>query len=601
MSIPGYKFHHVSRKLKHKNACRASDGIGILISNKHANLTRIDHTYDYLVWLTLATDCCQKKNKIGCTYIPPENSTYVGDGNDYFTMLEEEVARYIETLHILLCGDFNSRTGQAPDYEAGVIDTNVNVSNQRSNEDKVINKYGQLLLKFCINTGFEIANWRMYNDNGNDNGRFTYYSPDGSSTIDYLILNEDTIISKFEVLPKLGESDHCPIQFNISNTKLDDHDDYNPLKIDTCVNDKASCSDVFIWQDEKKQEYQLALRNEQTCHAFEEMLCAVIDGCNTDTLCDMFNGMIENVISPLFPARKHISKQRKNTQNNFPSNPWYDKECKSLKYVVNDIAKQRDFNARHGVYNIMLRQYKQLIQRKKRQYQQAQLSELENMRTEDPNSYWKFWKSLNPRNVTTGPTLADFVKYFEQQVYPPHVDYFDYEHMDNIIKQVTSSQHNVEHDKSNMTQFLSSPITAEEIKKAIQKLKYKKAAGVDGISDEFYKYGWNELLPALELLFNTILTNGEYPSRWATGIIHPVYKKGVYGVPDNYRKITVMPCIGKLFESILNNRLSFKNEVCNDNDPYQAGFKSNSRTTDNIFILCAIIDKQTNDKSVICR
>ena len=50
-----YKFHHVNRKHKHKNACRASGGIGILISNKYANLTRIDHTYDYLVWLTLAT------------------------------------------------------------------------------------------------------------------------------------------------------------------------------------------------------------------------------------------------------------------------------------------------------------------------------------------------------------------------------------------------------------------------------------------------------------------------------------------------------------------------------------------------------------------
>ena len=266
LSIPGYKFHHVSRKLKHKNACRASGGIGILISNKYANLTRIDHTYDYLVWLTLATDCCQKNIKIGCTYIPPENSTYVGVRNDYITMLEEEVARYIEAHHILLCGDFNSRTGQAPDYEAGVIDTNVNVPNQRSNEDKVINKYGQLLLKFCINTGFKLANGRMYNDNGI--GRFTYYSPNGSITIDYLILNEDNIISKFEVLPKLVESDHCPIQFNISNTKLDDHDDYNPLKIDTGVDNKASCSNVFIWQDEKKQEYQLALRNEQTCHAF---------------------------------------------------------------------------------------------------------------------------------------------------------------------------------------------------------------------------------------------------------------------------------------------------------------------------------------------
>ena len=68
LAIPGYKFHNVSRKLKHKNACRASAGIGILISNKYANSTRIDHTYDYLVWLTLATDCCQKNIKIGCTY-----------------------------------------------------------------------------------------------------------------------------------------------------------------------------------------------------------------------------------------------------------------------------------------------------------------------------------------------------------------------------------------------------------------------------------------------------------------------------------------------------------------------------------------------------
>ena len=53
-----------------------------------------------------------------------------------------------------------------------------------------------------------------------------------------------------------------------------------------------------------------------------------------------------------------------------------------------------------------------------------------------------------------------------------------------------------------------------------------------------------------------------------------------------------MPCIGKLFESVLNNRLSFKNDVCDDNDPFQVGCRSNSRTTDNIFILCAIIDKQ---------
>ena len=247
---------------------------------------------------------------------------------------------------------------------------------------------------------------------------------------------------------------------------------------------------------------------------------------------------------------------------------------------------------------MMLRQYEQLIQKKKIHYQQVKLSQLENRRTENPNAYWKFWKSLKPRNSTKCPTLSQFVKYFEEQVYPPHVDYFDYDHMNNIIKLVKSPPKVInekgENGQSDLLQFLNSPITIDEIQKAITKLKCKKAAGIDGIPAEFYKHGCNELLPALTLvlLFNTIIANGDYPSSWATGIIHPVHRKTDHNVPDNYRKVTVMPCIGKLFESVFNNRLSFKNDVCNDNDPFQAGFRSNSRTTDDIFILCAIIDKQ---------
>ena len=36
---------------------------------------------------------------------------------------------------------------------------------------------------------------------------------------------------------------------------------------------------------------------------------------------------------------------------------------------------------------------------------------------------------------------------------------------------------------------------------------------------------------------------------------HPAHKKADHNVLDNYRKVTVMPCIGKLFESVLNNKL----------------------------------------------
>ena len=60
--LPGYQFHHVSRTFKHKNASRASGGIGILVANKFEKHTRIDSTYDHLVWLTITTEYYQKKH-----------------------------------------------------------------------------------------------------------------------------------------------------------------------------------------------------------------------------------------------------------------------------------------------------------------------------------------------------------------------------------------------------------------------------------------------------------------------------------------------------------------------------------------------------------
>ena len=47
--LSGYQFYYVSRSFKHKNASRASGGIGILVANKYKKHTRIDSTYDHLV------------------------------------------------------------------------------------------------------------------------------------------------------------------------------------------------------------------------------------------------------------------------------------------------------------------------------------------------------------------------------------------------------------------------------------------------------------------------------------------------------------------------------------------------------------------------
>jgi hypothetical protein len=75
------------------------------------------------------------------------------------------------------------------------------------------------------------------------------------------------------------------------------------------------------------------------------------------------------------------------------------------------------------------------------------------------------------------------------------------------------------------------------------------------------------------------------------GMIRPIYKnKGNINDPDNYRSITILSCLGKLFTSVINIRL--ENFINNTGlvGPEQAGFKKGFSTSDHIFTLHGLID-----------
>ena len=90
-------------------------------------------------------------------------------------------------------------------------------------------------------------------------------------------------------------------------------------------------------------------------------------------------------------------------------------------------------------------------------------------------------------------------------------------------------------------------------------------------------------------LFNLIFDSGILPEVWLLGSVIPVYKnKGDKLDPKNYRPITLLSCLGKIFTSILNDRLNaFIDEyvLLNEN---QAGFRHGYSTCDHIFSLYAL-------------
>lgn len=75
------------------------------------------------------------------------------------------------------------------------------------------------------------------------------------------------------------------------------------------------------------------------------------------------------------------------------------------------------------------------------------------------------------------------------------------------------------------------PITEEEIKEHILKLKDNKSPGVDGYTGEYYKTFVNELTPVLCRVYNYALTEGNSPGSWSDAVIsviHEEYKDPTY-------------------------------------------------------------------------
>ena len=102
-----------------------------------------------------------------------------------------------------------------------------------------------------------------------------------------------------------------------------------------------------------------------------------------------------------------------------------------------------------------------------------------------------------------------------------------------------------------------------------------------------------KLYPKLLLkAFNNILSKQENLSKdWLHSLISAIHKKGAKDDPDNYRGISLMSCLGKLFLTIINNRLT---SFCMEKgliSSSKLGFLKSNRTSDPHIISNNLINK----------
>ena len=163
----------------------------------------------------------------------------------------------------------------------------------------------------------------------------------------------------------------------------------------------------------------------------------------------------------------------------------------------------------------------------------------------------------------------------------------------------------IQHQKAkplqNSASITAQPISPQEVKEVIKKLKKRKAPGPDNIPNEVFKIGAKTLIQPLTGLFNNVIKHGVTPPAWGEGIMHLIFKgKGDVTNLSDYRAITVNNTASKIFTSIINKRLYKKVETAGTLGQIQNGTRKNRRTQDSLFILRTIIDKagKTGNKNL---
>ncbi len=134
------------------------------------------------------------------------------------------------------------------------------------------------------------------------------------------------------------------------------------------------------------------------------------------------------------------------------------------------------------------------------------------------------------------------------------------------------------------------PPTLEEISQALKQMKNGKAPGNDDISADLLKAGGLPVLRRLHEIFVDIWLNEEIVENWTLAILIRLFKnKGDKKQCDNYRGISLLVVVSKLFTRIILNRI--QKLIDQQLLEQQAGFRSNRSTIDQIFIIKMIMEK----------
>jgi hypothetical protein len=254
------------------------------------------------------------------------------------------------------------------------------------------------------------------------------------------------------------------------------------------------------------------------------------------------------------------------------------------------------------------KEMKRMVRRKKVQDKMDRMRKIEAMGRKDPRGMWQGWKRWEKKGgkekeigkmkdgdgewVSGKEVLGKWEEVFRKVVVERKGDYDDKwkEEVEEDLWEEEEERKGEEEERSGRYKdgrVLNVDISLEEVERAVGKLKSGKADGVDGVIPEILKYGGDNMVEAVYELCRLVWEREELPQDWMKALIFPIAKKGSKDDMGNYRGISLLSVVGKVFGAVLNARvIGWAEGVLVDE---QFGFRPSRGCRDPLFVLREIV------------
>ncbi len=391
------------------------------------------------------------------------------------------------------------------------------------------------------------------------------------------------------LIDNIFTNSRCDQTSGIIMTDLSDH---FPIFVSTDLDvpKKAKVNDHVYVRQCTSQNIEIFKKELSDVNWNEECNCG-----NANEAYSRFINKFNTIFDKCVPLKKKTSGKR----NIKPKSPWITFGLlKSIRrkdvLYKKSLRKPSDTNiAKYKQYRNKLNS---LLRTAKRNYYSELLEdEKNNMR-----NTWKIINSIIRKKTKT--SNEKFVLDNKDITCPIEIATQFNKYFANIGPKLASSiQHNGKdfsfylNENHTASTFFFKPTDEEEICTLIAKLGNGKSAGHDDIKSDVVKQVSKEISIPLAMIFNLSLSTGIVPDDLKIAKVVPIYKKDNPELFGNYRPVSVLPCLSKILERIVHNRVY--DFLCKNNILFkkQYGFRTDHSTYMAVLDFVSTITKAIDD------